>query len=258
MTRQIISHRRRPTLSGFIITLCHSLRRPQRPLANSHRPRPPPADPPRAWLESEPSAKWTDASLALALPAGASTLLRCFVAANPLAQNQILQIEWLKDGRRLLSAANQAGPAGVRQRLQIEKANHLHMGSEPSAAVPASRRQRPGRLLTSSSLTIRQASKSDAGLYNCQFKLIPTPSAGQGSAGAQQPARVSSGQAPVGLQLTVIEGECRLAPLVGLSEEFNFQSPAEQQTRSCHRNVPHFRSMNATCSLGRARQRPTG
>lgn len=148
-------------------------------------------------------------------------MLRCSVAANPLAQNTILQIEWLKDGRKLTTpsppqmttnAIRQEQP--LQQRIQIERANHLHMPatvqigqlefvsglstmaaaagsfgstslSGPSLAGSQSNRPKSAngnqlaassKLIASSSLTINAISKQDSGLYSCRFKLIPAPS----------------------------------------------------------------------------------
>lgn len=156
--------------------------------------------------------------------------LRCFVGANPMLQNTIVQIDWLKDGRRLTtSSMSNSGGGGVGStasasklaRIQIEKANHLHMPlasqqqleqlaasrlatnlgsagfSDPTSESSASGGlavAANARLLTASSLTISDLAKSDAGAYSCQFKLIPAPST---SAGLQQVA--SGGQANVSL-----------------------------------------------------------
>ena len=186
--------------------------------------------------------------------------LRCLVGANPLLQNTILQIEWLKDGRRIqiapppLSVTAAAGQQQQHQheaRILIEKANHLHIpllagagsgqhqhqaelsrldlfrssyggsGGDVHQSGPQFPPPTSGRLLASSSLTIGSLNKSDAGLYSCQYKLIPAPSTGnqhhQAKAASQlqiqlqqqqqQQMKIVSGQASQSIKLTVIEGK---------------------------------------------------
>ena len=167
------------------------------------------------------------------------------MGANPLLQNTIVQIDWLKDGRRL-AAGNATRPT----RLQIEKANHLHMPlagqqqqqqldrlSLATGAAEQSHQHEAARLLFASSLTISALAKTDAGAYSCQFKLIPAPSSAAGLqqvAGAsqsaansslsgamafhfqqqqqqQQSARLIAGQSGQTIQLVVTEGKFRQA-----------------------------------------------
>lgn len=188
---------------------------------------------PFAWLEadlsSSPSAaKWAKeaekgaenrqrANLSeyrdrLSIEQGDQLVLRCNVAANPLAQNTILQIEWFKDGRKLTTTPpspttgsnnNQHRSQEQQQQqqqlfsgrsLQIERANHLHMpassqigqlefvsglsGSPSRQKSSASENQlaASSKLIASSSLTINAISRQDSGSYSCHFKLIPAPS----------------------------------------------------------------------------------
>lgn len=170
--------------------------------------------------------------------------MRCLVGANPLLQNMIVQIEWLKDARRLTSVNGTAArPTG---RLQIERANHLHMPMHGAGQQPTGESEwahfgglaSSARLLAASTLTIQPLAETDAGLYSCQFKLIPAPSTagtgppqqvalGPANASApfqfqflQQPPphqqqlpgvlathRIISGQSSQAIQLTVIEGK---------------------------------------------------
>lgn len=154
------------------------------------------------------------------------TRLLCHVGANPLAQSSILQIEWLKDGRRMA-----AQTSDNQSRIQIERANHLHMpalllggGETSGAAFDAGKSL---RLHASSVLTIRSLQRSDSAAYSCQYKLIPTPATGgvgqqqSGAATGQHTTpRITSGQANQTIQLDVIEGEyCRLLCCVARSRE---------------------------------------
>lgn len=178
------------------------------------------------------SAKWVEAqeeeeneeerdselkrSLLVSIEQGDQLVLRCSVAANPLAQNTILQIEWLKDGRKLTTPPPPplmtTNAIRQEQRIQIERANHLHMPatvqigqlefvsglsnmaatgsfgstsvSRPSLGSQTNRQKSANgnqlaassKLIASSSLTINAISKQDSGLYSCHFKLIPAPS----------------------------------------------------------------------------------
>lgn len=189
-----------------------------RPNTTGHAPARP--DPPSIWLDAEPGqlVKWApDGKLARlsAEPAGQLSL-RCHVAANPIAHNAILQIDWLKDGRPLAPGA--AGRQNQATRIKIEKSNHLHMpvvaGGEPGhqqrppAAGPAPGWPAAGRLMAASSLAISRLVRADSGAYSCQYKLIPAPGAGQ-SAGAQLAGRLgSAGQAGQSIQVNVAEGKC--------------------------------------------------
>lgn len=179
---------------------------------------------------------------------GAQLDLRCWVSANPLSKSAIVQIDWLKDGRKLTSSAGsnasqQTNNNNNRHRqLTIERANHLHIptatqqtqldfiASQSAAAASSSAttvnaaRLLPtttttttgnqlvagSKLISSSLLTISALTKSDSGLYSCQFKLIPTPyvqSLNTSSSSQQQPIRITSGQAASGITLSVIEGK---------------------------------------------------
>lgn len=129
--------------------------------------------------------------------------LRCTVAANPSpSENTIVQIEWLKDGRKL---ANQSAISTSKSpgRLLIERANLLHMAAK--SATSQNQLTLGSKLIGSSSLTVSQALASDSGAYSCHFRLVPAPlSAGQQP---QPPAQVTSGQANQSIQVNVIEGE---------------------------------------------------
>lgn len=115
------------------------------------------------------------------------------MAANPWpADNTIVQIEWLKDGRKLADQTK-AGPL-------IERANLLHM-SRPGQAASQNQLAPGSKLIGSSSLTILQARAADSGAYSCQFRLVP--------ASSPQPARIVAGQANQTIQVNVIEGESR-------------------------------------------------
>lgn len=129
--------------------------------------------------------------------------LRCTVAANPSpSDNTIVQIEWLKDGRKL---ANQSAQSSSKSpgRLLIERANLLHMAAK-SPATSQNQLALGSKLIGSSSLTVSQATQADSGAYSCHFRLVPAPlPAGQ----QHQVARVTSGQANQSIQVNVIEGE---------------------------------------------------
>lgn len=115
-------------------------------------------DPPFAWLDVEtsssrnPAIKWESNSISsqqqeqqigrLKVGSGERLTLRCHVAANPLIQNTILQIDWFRDGKKLAAQPPALGPtasapalSGTQQKAssssssgpQIEKTNHLHM-----------------------------------------------------------------------------------------------------------------------------------
>lgn len=165
-------------------------------------------------------------------------MLRCNVAANPLAQNTILQIEWLKDGRKLTTAPvttpnnnNQQQQLQSRT-IQIERANHLHMPaasqighfefvsglsgsqSRQKSAANGNQLAASSKLIASSSLTINAISRQDSGSYSCHFKLIPAPSNWTPSKEAsnqqhqqQQQIRITSGKAAQSIQVNVIEGK---------------------------------------------------
>lgn len=164
-------------------------------------------DAPFAWLEpdtarmsnQQPQIEWPNAGLAKVNSAAESELvLRCSVAANPLGQNTILQIEWLKDGRKLAQQSSssaqisqmankqQAGGNG-KPRLHIERANHLHMPLASSSSSSGQLGAKNGgnqlasgsKLIGSSWLSISSLNKSDSANYTCQFKLIPAPPSGQ-------------------------------------------------------------------------------
>lgn len=182
---------------------------------------------PNGWLAKVQAA--TDSELSL----------RCSVAANPLGQNTILQIEWLKDGRKLQQPAQISSSSNKQQasksRLQIERANHLHMplvGASASAAAPASgNKNGPNQLVSgskligSSWLSISPLNKSDSANYTCQFKLIPAPPSNTGgqtthpnaahhqtfssssSSSMRNEIRITSGQANQTIQVNVIEGK---------------------------------------------------
>lgn len=159
-------------------------------------------------------------------------VLRCSVAANPLAQNTILQIEWHKDGKKLSAGPSVANAASQRQlepRIQIEKANHLHMPlsqsgqlSQVDFASGLPRQQQSNqnqlaansKLIGSSTLTVSALSKSDSGLYSCHFKLIPAPINGASNRvqtqQQQQQIKITSGRANQTMHVIVIEGKWQM------------------------------------------------
>lgn len=189
-------------------------------------------DPPYAWLDfvSDESKLKPDhagklaAGHLLRLDMGSDLNLKCTVASNPLNQNTILQIDWLKDGRKIQASSNSSAALNQSrlQRLSIEKTNHLHMPQsqlQPDAGPTAAKLLvSNSKLIGISSLSIKSLGKSDSGQYTCQFKLIPAPGGGQQTQGQQQfasaattgqsqPIRITSGQANNSLKVTVIEGK---------------------------------------------------
>jgi len=215
MMRQIISHASLAGGSGDTFQDSLSLQRQQQQggqPAAAAAANPPPSlarrpVKPLAWLE------WAQAAgFPQRLEEGAKLHLRCLVAANPLAQNTILQIEWLKDGRRLASS----------QRLQVEKANHLHM---PPPQQQADQLAGASKLLAASSLSVeRLDANEDSGLYTCHFKLIPAPSSARNPQ-QQAQLKIISGQANQTIQVNVIEGKPQPAPVSSARPHHPGQSP---------------------------------
>lgn len=160
-------------------------------------------DPPSAWLEAQ-DAKWAGSNK-LSSPVvgptgrpmgqlsgelGQRLQMRCFVGANPLPHGAIVQIEWFKDGQRLVSSlANATARLAPSTKATngsspvIEKAYHLHMPQlqppQQLVELQAPSEQPAARLLTHSTLTISSLAMSDAGHYDCQFKLIQAPTTQQ-------------------------------------------------------------------------------
>lgn len=143
---------------------------------------------------------------AIKVDSGLEFSLKCSVAANPLAQNTIIQIDWFKDGKRLSSSspatlngsilAQQQLNKQAANRIHIERSNHLHMPNQQQQVGPlggesfqsantnnkakqlntiGNQLVASSKLLAVSSITIKFAQKSDSGIYVCQYKLIPAP-----------------------------------------------------------------------------------
>lgn len=132
---------------------------------------------------------------------GERVRFRCLVAANPLPQATIVQVEWLKDSQRIDQLPVQAQQAG---HFLIERANQLHMGSQPGQQK-ASELLASSRLLDQSTLTLAELEPTiHSGHYSCHFRLIPTPGQTQQQ---QQAAKIVSGRAKQTYELKVLQGK---------------------------------------------------
>lgn len=175
--------------------------------------------------------------------------LNCNFAANPFKRNAILQLEWLKDGRKInTSNYNQERAPKRQQHYVIERANHLHMSPEPfpvAAAAKSSLQQQQQlrkppmdgigaqsspetghRLFASSSLTILAPVMSiDSAQYSCQWRLIPHAQA------QQQPAStLQTGNSLDTIQLVVSEGKSSLESAAAAAANI-------ATTDACHENL---------------------
>lgn len=149
--------------------------------------------------------------------------LRCSVAANPVAHNSILQIDWLRNGQKLDASAKKS-TAMLDNKLTIEKSSQLHLPTTQGGSISsdsnlqqldklrwANQLVASSKLMAASKLTISQVSGIHSGTYSCQFRLIPTPTqlTGQSSSDEQllTAGRISSGRANESIQVNVIEGK---------------------------------------------------
>lgn len=120
--------------------------------------------------------------------------LRCWVAANPVNENAILQIDWLRDGAKLDEGSQ----------VSIESSTHRLMGPRSQQLeLPSGQ----SKVLASSSLVLSQISRQFSGLYGCQFRLIPSSEQQQRESSSVLAPRITSGKAKQTIQVKVIEGE---------------------------------------------------